>query len=38
MDESPGAERDALHSHNERIRVAVWLRGIGFYAALLRAG
>ncbi len=31
------AERDALHSHNERIRVAVWLRGIGFYRALIRA-
>lgn len=31
------AERDALHSHNERIRVSVWLRGIGFYAALVRA-
>lgn len=30
------AERDALHSHNERIRVAVWLRGIGFYRELLR--
>lgn len=30
-------ERDALHSHNERIRVAVWLRGIGFYRALIRA-
>ncbi|RZI81063.1 MAG: M20/M25/M40 family metallo-hydrolase, partial [Microbacterium sp.] len=25
------AERDALHSHNERIRIDVWLRGIGFY-------
>ena len=31
------AERDALHSHNERIRVAVWERGIGFYRELLRA-
>ncbi|MBD8024783.1 M20/M25/M40 family metallo-hydrolase [Microbacterium gallinarum] len=31
------AERDALHSHNERIRVDVWLRGIGFYRALLAA-
>lgn len=31
------AERDALHSHNERIRVAVWLRGIGFYRALVEA-
>ena len=31
------AERDALHSHNERIRVEVWLRGIGFYRELIRA-
>lgn len=31
------AERDALHSHDERIRVQVWLRGIGFYRDLLRA-
>ena len=31
------AERDALHSHNERIRVGVWLRGIGFYRALVAA-
>lgn len=31
------AERDALHSHNERIRVDVWLRGIGFYRALVAA-
>lgn len=30
-------ERDALHSHNERIRVDVWLRGIGFYRALVEA-
>ncbi|WP_214466531.1 M20/M25/M40 family metallo-hydrolase [Microbacterium flavescens] len=30
-------ERDALHSHDERIRVDVWLRGIGFYRALLAA-
>lgn len=30
-------ERDALHSHNERIRVQVWLRGIGFYRALVAA-
>lgn len=29
------AERDALHSHNERIRVSVWLRGIGFYRDLI---
>lgn len=31
------AERDALHSHDERIRVGVWLRGIGFYRDLVRA-
>lgn len=31
------AERDALHAHDERIRVAVWLRGIGFYRALVAA-
>lgn len=31
------AERDALHSHNERIRVDVWLRGIGFYRELVAA-
>lgn len=31
------AERDALHSHNERIRVQVWLRGIGFYRDLIAA-
>lgn len=31
------SERDALHSHNERIRVEVWLRGIGFYRALIEA-
>ena len=31
------AERDALHSHDERIRVEVWLRGIGFYRALVAA-
>ena len=30
------AERDALHSHDERIRIGVWLRGIGFYRELLR--
>lgn len=30
-------ERDALHSHDERIRVDVWLRGIGFYRALVAA-
>jgi carboxypeptidase PM20D1 len=28
-------ERDALHAHNERIRVEVWLRGIEFYRALI---
>lgn len=32
-----GDERDALHAHNERIRVDVWLRGIRFYRELLRA-
>jgi carboxypeptidase PM20D1 len=31
------AERDALHSHDERIRIDVWLRGIGFYRALVAA-
>ncbi|MCM3696109.1 M20/M25/M40 family metallo-hydrolase [Microbacterium oleivorans] len=31
------AEREALHSHDERIRVGSWLRGIGFYRDLLRA-
>lgn len=31
------AERDGLHSHNERIRVEVWLRGIGFYRTLIAA-
>lgn len=31
------SERDALHSHDERIRVAVWLRGIGFYRELIAA-
>lgn len=30
-------ERDALHSHDERIRIDVWLRGIGFYRELLAA-
>lgn len=30
-------ERDALHAHNERIRVDVWLRGIEFYRALVAA-
>ena len=29
------AERDALHAHNESIRVDVWLRGIGFYRELI---
>jgi carboxypeptidase PM20D1 len=29
------SERDALHAHNERIRVDVWLAGIGFYRALI---
>ncbi|MDF2554593.1 MAG: N-fatty-acyl-amino acid synthase/hydrolase PM20D1, partial [Microbacterium sp.] len=31
------AERDALHAHNESIRVDVWLRGIGFYRDLIAA-
>lgn len=31
------SERDALHAHDERIRVEVWLRGIGFYRELLAA-
>lgn len=30
-------ERDALHSHDERIRVASWLRGIDCYRALIAA-
>jgi carboxypeptidase PM20D1 len=28
-------ERDALHAKNERIHVASWLRGVGFYRALI---
>jgi carboxypeptidase PM20D1 len=31
------AERGTLHAVNERIHVATWLRGIDFYAALIRA-
>lgn len=31
------AERDALHSHDERIRISSWLRGIDFYRELLAA-
>lgn len=31
------SERDALHSHDERIRVASWLTGIDFYRELLAA-
>jgi carboxypeptidase PM20D1 len=31
------AERGTLHAVNERIRVATWLRGIDFYAALIRS-
>jgi carboxypeptidase PM20D1 len=31
------AERDALHAHDERIRIDVWLRGIAFYRALIVA-
>ncbi len=30
-------ERGTLHARNERIRVATWLKGIGFYATLLRS-
>jgi carboxypeptidase PM20D1 len=30
-------ERGTLHAVNERIRVATWLRGIDFYAALIRS-
>ncbi|QLD10711.1 M20/M25/M40 family metallo-hydrolase [Microbacterium oleivorans] len=30
------SEREALHAHDERIRVDVWLRGIAFYRDLLR--
>ncbi|WES64878.1 M20/M25/M40 family metallo-hydrolase [Microbacter sp. GSS18] len=31
------AERDALHAHDERIRVGSWLRGIAFYRAFIEA-
>lgn len=31
------SERDALHAHNERIRVGSWLDGIRFYRTLLAA-
>ncbi|MBZ4485753.1 M20/M25/M40 family metallo-hydrolase [Microbacterium sp. cx-55] len=31
------SERDALHAHDESIRVDVWLRGIGFYRDLIAA-
>jgi carboxypeptidase PM20D1 len=31
------AERGTLHAVNERIRVATWLRGIEFYATLIRS-
>ncbi|GAB3602440.1 M20/M25/M40 family metallo-hydrolase [Microbacterium aureliae] len=31
------AERDALHAADERIRVGVWERGIGFYRTLLES-
>jgi carboxypeptidase PM20D1 len=30
------SEREALHAHDERIRVDVWVRGIEFYRALIR--
>ncbi len=29
------SEREALHAHDERIRVGVWLRGIDFYRELI---
>ncbi len=31
------AERDALHAHDERIRVTSWLRGIAFYREFIAA-
>lgn len=34
--EMSGDERGTLHARNERMHVRTWLRGIGFYAALLR--
>ncbi len=35
--EMSAEERGTLHARNERIRVATWLQGIGFYATLLRS-
>ncbi|WP_431280130.1 M20/M25/M40 family metallo-hydrolase [Leifsonia poae] len=35
--EMSGEERGTLHARNERIHVRTWLRGIDFYAALLRS-
>jgi carboxypeptidase PM20D1 len=35
--EMSAAERGTLHAVNERIRVATWLRGISFYAALIES-
>ena len=35
--EMSGEERGTLHARDERIHVRTWLRGIDFYAALLRS-
>jgi carboxypeptidase PM20D1 len=35
--EMSGEERGTLHARNERIHVRTWLRGIAFYATLLRS-
>ena len=35
--EMSAEERGTLHARNERIRVETWLKGIGFYATLLRS-
>ncbi|WP_223695126.1 M20/M25/M40 family metallo-hydrolase [Leifsonia poae] len=35
--EMSGDERATLHARNERMHVRTWLRGIGFYASLLRS-
>jgi carboxypeptidase PM20D1 len=35
--EMSGDERGTLHARNERIHVRTWLRGIAFYATLLRS-
>lgn len=34
--EVPREHRDTLHAVNERLSVATWLRGVQFYAALIR--